>query len=43
MTSEWVTPEIVELTLEEVAELSDLDIACAASVDDGSGAYLDYM
>lgn len=31
MTIAWVTPEVIELTIEEAAELTNVDLACATS------------
>ena len=32
MKMEWITPEAIVVTLEEVAELANLDLACASAV-----------
>lgn len=31
MDTQWVSPEVVELTLEEAVERTDMDIACAGT------------
>lgn len=31
MHTEWVTPEIVELTIEDASELTNIDLACAGT------------
>lgn len=36
MDTQWILPEMVELTLEELVESTDLDIACATQTDQGS-------
>jgi hypothetical protein len=31
MDTEWVRPEIVELTIEDASELTNIDLACAGT------------
>jgi hypothetical protein len=31
MNTEWITPQMVEMKLEEVAELANVDLACATN------------
>ena len=31
MNTEWITPQVVELTMEEAAGLVDVDLACAST------------
>lgn len=37
MDTKWTSPEMIELTLEEVAESIDLDIACAGQIAETTG------
>lgn len=31
MNTEWIAPQIVEITVEEAAELANIDLACAGN------------
>ena len=31
MNKEWITPEVIELMIEEVVELTNIDLACAGA------------
>ncbi|GEM_PF-5620133 len=36
MNTEWITPQMVEISLEEIAELANVDLVCATAGTDDS-------